>query len=146
MSSNSIELPSAGACAFCEYLSGARPFSIVTRDETTAVLVTREQRGITHLLVIPLRNRETILDLTTIECSALMVNVQRSALAIDAAYRRPGISIWQNNGKPASQSIRHAHFHVAGTLDTGGTEWGSVDELALHETEAIADRIRAHWA
>jgi histidine triad (HIT) family protein len=90
-------------------------------------------------------HRETILDLTDAECATLMTQVRNAASAIDAAYHRPGISIWQNNGESASQSIRHVHFHVAGTLDSGGTEWGEVPELSLAETERIGERIRAKW-
>lgn len=94
-------------------------------------MVTQEQRGVPHLLVIPTAHRETLLDLSDVECAALMAEVRDTARAIDAAYHRPGISVWQNNGEPASQSIRHVHFHVAGTLDSGGTEWGGVPELSL---------------
>lgn len=145
MTESAIRLPDVQPCAFCAYLDGTRPFTFVARNETTAVLVTQEQRGKPHLLVIPTAHRETILDLTEVECSALMIEVRDAARAIDAAYHRPGISVWQNNGEPASQSIRHVHFHVAGTLDAGGTEWGEVKELPLTETELIAKRIRAHW-
>lgn len=108
-------------------------------------MVTQEQRGKPHLLVIPTTHRETILDLTDDECAALMTEVRNASMAIDAAYKRPGISVWQNNGETASQSIRHVHFHVAGTLDSGGTEWGPVEELPLADTELIAKQIRAHW-
>lgn len=108
-------------------------------------MVTQEQRGKPHLLVIPTAHRETILDLTDSECSALMVGVRNAAAAIDAAYHRPGIAVWQSNGEPASQSIRHVHFHVAGTLDSGGTQWGEVEEISLAVAELIAMRIRAHW-
>lgn len=145
MSRSAIHLPETKPCAFCSYLDGTRPFTFVTRGAMTAVLVTREQRGEPHLLVIPTAHRETILDLTDDEGSALIADVRNAAQAIDKAYRRPGISIWQSNGELASQSIRHVHFHVAGTLDSGGTEWGQVDELALAETDHIAERIRAHW-
>lgn len=145
MTESAIRLPDAQPCAFCAYLDGTRPFTFVAKNATTAVLVTQEQRGKPHLLVIPTAHRETILDLTDVECSALIIEVRNAAGAIDAAYHRPGISVWQNNGEPASQSIRHVHFHVAGTLDSGGTEWGEVEELPLDETELIAKRIRAHW-
>ncbi|MCT2977620.1 HIT family protein [Propionibacterium freudenreichii] len=145
MRDSAIRLPSAEPCAFCAYLDGTRPFTFVTRNATTAVMVTQEQRGKPHLLVISTAHRETILDLTDAECSALMIEIKHAASAIDAAYHRPGISVWQNNGEPASQSIRHVHFHVAGTLDSGGTEWGPVDELSLVETERIAERIKRHW-
>lgn len=145
MKNSAIQLPSAESCAFCAYLDGTRPFTFVTRNTTTAVMVTQEQRGEPHLLVIPTAHRETILDLTDVECAALLIEIRNAASAIDAAYHRPGISVWQNNGESASQSIRHVHFHVAGTLDSGGTEWGQVDELPLVETERIAERIKRHW-
>jgi histidine triad (HIT) family protein len=145
MSTSAIRFPEVQPCAFCAYLDGTRPFTFVARNAATAVLVTQEQRGEPHLLVIPTAHRETILDLTNVECSALMIDVRNAASAIDAAYHRPGITVWQNNGEPASQSIRHVHFHVAGTLDSGGTEWGEVEELPLAETERIAERVRAHW-
>lgn len=137
-----IEVPLDGDCAFCAYLRGSRPYTIFHRDELTATLVTREQRGISHLLVIPIRHCATILDLTESESAALMREIRHSARAIDLADRRPGIAIWQNNGIPAAQTIGHLHFHVAGTLDGGGTEWGEVPELSITETDAIADKLR----
>ena len=59
----SLQLPAAKRCSFCDYLSGKRPFTILDRDEKTAILVTREQRGRGHVLVIPVAHRETILDI-----------------------------------------------------------------------------------
>jgi histidine triad (HIT) family protein len=82
-----------------------------------AVLVTREQRGISHVLVMPVIHRESILDVTDQEAGALMEVIRRAARAIDWADGRPGIAIWQNNGLPAHQTIPHLHFHVAGTLE-----------------------------
>ena len=143
MTVSSVELPDDGECAFCAYLRGARPFSIVIRDELTATLVTREQRGIPHLLVIPVAHRETILELRDGEAAALLIAVREAARAISYAYRRPGIAVWQNNGRPANQTVSHVHFHVAGTLDSGGTDWGKVDELPIEATNVIAERIRA---
>src|SRR5215472_3463059 len=131
-----IEVPANRHCAFCAYLRGDRPYVVIQRGGQTATLVTREQRGVPHLLVIPVQHRETILDLTEAEGSALMHAIRRAAAAIDAAYSRPGIVVWQNNGVPASQSIGHVHFHVAGTLDEGGTKWGEVEKLPLEETWA----------
>jgi hypothetical protein len=37
--------------------------------------------------------------------------------------------------------IPHLHFHVAGTLPGGGTEWGSVKERSIAETDDIAARL-----
>jgi histidine triad (HIT) family protein len=95
------------------------------------------------VLVIPVRHVQTILELDASEGAAIMDDVRRAARLIDAAYSRPGIAIWQNNGSPANQSIPHLHFHIAGTVRGGGTEWGEVPELSVTETDAIAGRLRA---
>ena len=137
-----LELPDDGDCAFCAYLDGSRPYTVLARDETVAVLVTREQRGVSHLLVVPVRHAPTILDLRDAEANALMTWLRRAAGAIDRAERRPGIAVWQNNGAAAGQAIGHFHFHVAGTLPEGGTTFGQVPELELDDTEGIAERLR----
>jgi histidine triad (HIT) family protein len=137
-----IELPLNDHCAFCAYLDGARPYTIFFRDLLVAILVTREQRGVSHLLVVPTRHCGTILDLTEEESAAIMYEIRHAARVIDIADRRPGIAIWQNNGVPAHQTISHLHFHVAGTLESGGTDWGEVPELSISATDEIADKLR----
>jgi histidine triad (HIT) family protein len=138
-----IVLPQDNECAFCAYLSGRRPYTIFAKTSSTATLVTREQRGEPHLLVIPLRHISTILDLSDAEASSLAIAVREASRAIDRAYAKPGIAVWQNNGVSAGQAISHLHFHVAGTLERGGTEWGPVTELSVVETDAIAARLRS---
>ena len=80
--------------------------------------------------------------LTMAELSLILRLIQSLPKAIESEFKPKGITIWQNNGVPSSQSIAHVHFHVAGTLGTGGTEWGDVPELSLEETEDIADKLR----
>lgn len=138
---DNIQLPVNSECAFCAYLSGERPYTIFFRDKLSAILVTREQRGVSHLLVVPTRHCATILDLTDEESTVIMHEIRHAAHVIDLADGRPGIAVWQNNGVPANQTIGHLHFHVAGTLDSGGTEWGEVPELSVAETDAIANKL-----
>jgi histidine triad (HIT) family protein len=138
-----LEIPVTDACSFCDYLAGRRPFTVLERDELTATLVTREQRGRGHLLVVPVTHRETILDLETAEATALMAGVTRAVALVARAYDAAGVAVWQNNGVPAHQTVPHVHFHVAATLPEGGTNWGSVRRLSLEETDAIAARLRS---
>lgn len=144
IASHHLDVPVEENCAFCAYLSGDRPYTVLSRDDVVATLVTRESRGVSHLLVIPTRHAPTILDLTESESVYLMHAVRSAAALIDRVEMRPGIAIWQNNGKPAAQAIGHVHFHVAGTLPSGGTEFGEVPELTVAQTDAIAARLRAH--
>lgn len=142
MTDSHLDLPQDQPCAFCDYMSGRRPFTVLGRTDVVAVLVTREQRGVGHVLVIPVRHYPTLLEATTDERHTLIDTVARCAAAIDAAYERPGIAVWQNNGTAAHQAIGHLHFHVAGTLPEGGTDFGDVKELAVKETDAIAQRLK----
>jgi len=139
----SLLIPVCEPCSFCEFLGGRRPYTILERDELTATLVTREQRGLGHLLVIPVRHRETILDLPADEGAALMAGVTKAARLVARAYTAEGVAVWQNNGTPAHQTVPHVHFHVAATLPGGGTNWGEVPRLSVDETDAIAARLRS---
>ena len=139
-----IEMPADAPCAFCDYLSGRRPYTVLLTTSLSAVLVTKEQRGKGHVLVIPIKHRPSILDVTDEEAADLAVMVKRMAKAIDTAYDRPGIAVWQNNGIPAHQSIGHVHFHVAGTVEGGGTHWGDVEELGISETDRIGELLQCH--
>lgn len=139
-----LVLPPAEPCSFCDYLAGTRPYTILERHDTAAILVTFEQRGRGHVLVVPVRHRVTVVDLTPDEQVAVMDGVVRATRAIMAAFDPEGVAVWQNNGIPANQSVPHVHVHVAGTLPQGGTEWGPVSRLAVSETDLIADRLRPH--
>ena len=140
-SDSNLDLPEQDRCAFCDYLSGARPFTILYRNDLIAVLVTREQRGIGHLLVLPVRHYPTLLESEPNERHAIMDTLAWAAAAIDAAFERPGIAVWQNNGTAAHQAIPHLHFHIAGTLPGGGTNFDDVPELAVEQTDQIAAQI-----
>jgi histidine triad (HIT) family protein len=133
----------ADDCSFCAYLAGDRPFTELVRDDLVAVLVTREQRGRGHVLVVPIAHRPTLLDLSPAELAAVARMTQRLVAAVSRAYAAEGVAVWQNNGVAAHQTVPHLHVHVAGTLPGGGTDWGRVPRLSVAETDEIAARLRA---
>lgn len=139
-----LVLPPSSPCSFCKYLADERPYTILDRNDVTAMLVTYEQRGRGHILVIPVRHRETILELTPEESSALMADVVRATKSIVGAFDPEGVAVWQNNGIPAHQSVPHVHVHVTGTLPEGGTNWGAAERLTVAATDAIAEQLRPH--
>jgi histidine triad (HIT) family protein len=139
-----LELPPDDPCWFCRYLAGTVPYTILERHDLTATLVTFEQRGQGHVLVIPIRHLNTIADLSPREQWAVMDGVGRVTRAIIGAFDPRGIAVWQNNGIPAHQTVPHVHVHVAGTLATGGTLWGQVPRLPTNRTDEIAAVLRPH--
>ena len=144
MASSSLVMHPTERCVFCHFLSGQWPFTILARNDLVAIMVTREQRGLGHLLVVPLAHRETILDLEPDEASEIMAWVQAASRAVLDAYQCTGLAIWQNNGAAAHQRVPHVHFHVAGTLPEGGTIFDAVPLLTKEDTDAIGERIRPH--
>jgi histidine triad (HIT) family protein len=72
---------------------------------------------------------------------AAVIDVSRAVLD---AYQCAGLAVWQNNGSAAHQRVPHVHFHVAGTLPGGGTNFDKVPFLSVEETDAIADQVRPH--
>ena len=139
-----LRLPKEDPCSFCAYLAGDRPYTVLEHGLLTALLVTFDQRGLGHLLVVPTAHRVTLFDLTQEEAMVLASATIRAAAAIRDAFDPEGIVIWQNNGVPARQSVPHVHVHVAGTMPDGGTISGPVPRLSVRETDAIADRLRPH--
>lgn len=139
-----LVLPPATPCSFCDYLAGIRAYTILERDEVTATLVTWEQRGNGHLLVVPIAHRATILDLVDDEGRAVMDAVARATQAIVDAFDVEGVAVWQNNGIAANQTVPHVHVHVAGTVPGGGTIQGDVDRLPVEETDEIAEQLRPY--
>ncbi|MGA8112332.1 MAG: HIT domain-containing protein [Actinocatenispora sp.] len=139
-----IQLPATEVCSFCGTLSGRFPFTILENGPDVAIFVTREQRGLGHLLVLPIAHRPTVVDLAPAEAAAVMDGVQRAARAVSAAFDPAGICVWQNNGVPARQMVPHVHFHVAGTHPGGGTEWGPVPRLAITETDKLGELLQPH--
>ena len=137
-------LPLEDRCSFCAYLGGERPYTVLDVGALTALLVTFEQRGVGHLLAIPIAHRPTLFDLTEPEAAGLMTTTIRAAEAIRAAYDPEGIAVWQNNGVAANQSIPHVHFHVAGTIPGGGINVGAVERLPAQTTDRIASELRSH--
>src|ERR1700721_4673843 len=95
---NNIVLPASESCPFCAFLRGEKPYPILRRSTLVAILVTREQRGVSHLLVVPVRHCPTILDLRDEESGALMNEIRHAARLVDAAEKRPGIAVGQHNG------------------------------------------------
>jgi len=137
-----LDVPNDAECAFCDYLNGRRAYAIVVRGKQTATMVTREQRGQVHLLVVSVRHIPTILEVANDDAGALMVAVRNAAWAIAQLNVSDGVSVWQNNGVSAAQAVGHLHFHVAGTLPNGGTDYGDVPEISIAAANEIGMRVR----
>lgn len=86
---------------------------ILERTEHTFVVMNAYPYTSGHVMAVPVRHIETLVDLTGDEAATLMHATQRATAAIGAAYRPDGINVGANIGTAAGAGIPgHVHVHA----------------------------------
>ena len=97
---------------FCKIVRKQAPASIVYEDRGVMAFLDIRPLNLGHTLIIPKPHYVDIFDTPNeVVCEVHLVTKQ-VALAVKKATRADGISIIQQNGKPAGQDIFHLHVHV----------------------------------
>jgi histidine triad (HIT) family protein len=110
-------------CPFCllrdgvtnEYVE-SRASDVVYSDDTVMAFIGSWQflgtSNVGSTLVIPKVHFEHIFDLPDLVAHRLAEVTKIIATAMRAAYSCDGITLWQNNGPAAHQTVFHYHTHV----------------------------------
>ena len=97
-------------CPFCKIVEGATEADVVLRQGDVLALLDHRPLVEGHVLVVPTRHVQTMMDLPDAQVGPLFVVAKRMARALDAALEAPGALIMVNNR--VSQSVHHLHVHV----------------------------------
>jgi histidine triad (HIT) family protein len=97
---------------FCKIVAGEVPASLVCRDDRVAAFMAVPGAGRGHVLVVPRAHYATCLELPDELAGPLFGTAIRIARAVNRLYRPDGITLAQNNGTAAGQSVFHVHLHV----------------------------------
>jgi histidine triad (HIT) family protein len=100
------------SCIFCKIVEGTVPASVVYEDDQTMAFMDLHQATPGHVLIIPKEHFETIDQLPAHLASAIFPIVVRLSQAVKDAYRPDGLTIFQSNGKAATQEVPHLHIHI----------------------------------
>jgi histidine triad (HIT) family protein len=103
---------SAEVCIFCRIVAGEAPSSVVYRDHEVVAFMAVPQSGRGHVLVVPREHAATCFELRDDLAGLLFRTAVRIARAVNGLYRPDGVSLVQNNGAAAGQSVFHVHLHV----------------------------------
>ena len=134
------------SCIFCKIVAGEAPASIVYQDARVAAFMAVPQAGRGHVLVVPREHVATCFELRDDLAGPLFGTTVRIARAVNRLYRPDGISLVQNNGAAAGQSVFHVHLHVlprthgvrVNLHDPGGlSERAELDRLAAEIATAL---------
>jgi histidine triad (HIT) family protein len=97
---------------FAKILRGEIPAHKVYEDDNVLAFMDVMPQAQGHVLVVPKAASRNILDADPAALSALILTVQKVAIAAQDAFDADGVTIMQFNEAPAGQSVFHLHFHV----------------------------------
>ena len=100
-------------CIFCKIVSGEIPSNKVYEDENVLAFKDLNPQMPVHILVIPKKHIESIIDLKQddeILVGKIFTAINKIAnqLGID----KTGFRVISNCGQDAGQTVKHLHFHI----------------------------------
>ncbi|MEW6282446.1 MAG: HIT family protein [Candidatus Eremiobacterota bacterium] len=97
-------------CVFCDSVLVAPGPGVVYQDEHTVAFLDHRPLFPGHVLVVPRRHLESLIDLPPELLGWLFLVVQRVSAAVPLALGAQGTFVAMNNR--VSQSVPHLHVHV----------------------------------
>lgn len=98
------------ACAFCPIVAGEAPAHVVLDHPDAVGFLDVRPLFPGHVLVVPRPHVEVLPDLPVEQVGPFFEQVQRVAIAVEAACEAQGTFVAINNR--VSQSVPHLHVHV----------------------------------
>jgi len=101
------------SCLFCKIVAGEIPARTVYQDERLVVIEDINPAAPLHLLLIPRKHIESVLDLEELD-DQLVGHLFRVAaiIARERGVAEDGFRIVTNTNGAAGQSVFHIHFHL----------------------------------
>ncbi len=129
-------------CVFCKIASREIPSCLVDENEKVVAFMDISPARKGHILVVPKRHAQNMIDVSMDDCTAMIQMVKRVACALEAALCPAGLSIVQLNGAASGQTVFHIHFHIIPRQGGDGpvVKWAH-ETYAAGEIECYRDRI-----
>jgi histidine triad (HIT) family protein len=107
-------------CLFCEIVAGKVPARALYQDDDVFAFLDVNPQAPTHVLVIPKRHIDSLLELTPKD-DAIVGRLVRAArdLARELGLADRGFRLVLNCGADAGYSVYHIHLHLVGGRKLG---------------------------
>lgn len=126
-------------CVFCQIVAGAIPAHVVHEDDAFVAFLDRSPLFPGHVLLVPRRHCDTLLDVPPDLVGPLFTTAQRVARAVEKGLGADGFFVAINNR--VSQSVPHLHVHVVPRRKKDGLK-GFFWPRHPYEDAADMDRVR----
>ena len=102
-------------CIFCKIIKKEIPSTIIYEDDKVIAFNDVNPVAPIHILVVPKKHIETLLDVTD-EDNELISYIYQviSKIAKQKGFANNGFRVIVNCGKDSGQEVMHIHFHVLG--------------------------------
>ncbi|MFC6170678.1 HIT family protein [Loigolactobacillus jiayinensis] len=135
-------------CIFCKIIQNEIPSTVVYEDDVVKAFLDLTQATPGHTLVVPKTHVPDIFAYDAELAAQVFSRIPKIARAIKASDPAIiGMNIINNNGKVASQSVFHSHFHLIPRYQaTEGFGMTFADNSAAYTSEklqAVAAKISA---
>lgn len=133
-------------CPFCRIVRGEDPDVIVVHeDEHVVAFVPLNPATRGHTLVVPRTHTPRVWNLRDEEAAGVARATVAVARAIHDALDPPGLNVIQSNGRVATQTVDHVHFHVVPRWrrDRVTLRWPNGPAESVVEQRRTAHAVRA---
>lgn len=101
-------------CLFCKIVAGSIPSKVVYRDDRCLAFHDVNPQAPVHLLVVPAKHVESLLQITVDDVELLGHLQWVAAQLANEHHLESGFRTVFNTGVGAGQSVFHLHLHVLG--------------------------------
>ena len=99
-------------CLFCKIIAGEIPGNKVFENDKVFAFRDINPQAPVHVLIVPKRHMDNILECDGETAAALTDAVQK--IAASEGVDKSGFRIVSNCGRDGAQSVNHLHFHLMG--------------------------------
>lgn len=125
----------AEPCVFCEIAAGRAPAHVVYEDAHTIVFLDIFPFTRGHLLVVPKRHVDRLVDLEPTEYAGYFAALAQGCRQVERFTTDYNVGL--NQGPLAGQIVFHLHFHIIPRYDAGNP-FGSSPRTRLSDAEGQA--------
>lgn len=130
-------------CIFCKIIKGEIPCTKIYEDKKIISFLDINPINKGHVLVVPKKHHETLLDLPDELLKILIVEVKKIANAAFRGVKADGFNLGMNNYGAAGQLVMHAHIHIIPRFSNDGLRHWPGKNYKDKEMEEISKRIKS---
>ena len=109
-------------CIFCKIIKGEIPSYKIYEDKWTYSFLDISNDGNGHILVIPKKHCENVLDCDDETLSYVAKTIKKISNHLVDNCGFSGVNILNASGKDAQQSVFHLHFHILPRFENDGID------------------------